>query len=250
LSDRADPQHFHDAMQPWTTGAGASAWPSWALSNHDCARVASRWKLDAPTHQVAQFALALLVSLRGTIFVYQGEELGLTQADLAYDDVRDPLGLANWPANKGRDGCRTVLPWSHDEEILGFSTVKPWLPIIETHRDQSVDIQSKDPASVLAFAQSAISFRQSSPALRLGGFSVLYEDEACLIFSRSLGEALCIAGFNFSGETRTVSGLFQSRRQPDLAVGAIQFAEDEVTLGPVSAFLTSINPLENQGFQS
>ena len=243
LSDRADPQHFHDAMQPWTIGAGAIAWPSWALSNHDCARVVSRWKLDAPTHQLAQFALALLVSLRGTIFLYQGEELGLTQAELAYEDLRDPLGLANWPANKGRDGCRTVLPWSHDEENLGFSTVKPWLPIIEAHRDLSVDIQAKDPVSVLAFARSAISFRQSNPALRLGGFSVLYEDEACLIFSRSLGEASCLAGFNFSGETRTIPGLFKSRKQPDLAVGGVQIAEDEVILGPVSAFLISLNPL-------
>jgi glycosidase len=106
-----------------------------------------------------------------------------------------------------------------------------------------VDIQSKDPVSVLAFAQSAISFRQSNPALRLGGFSMLYEDEACLIFSRSLGEASCLAGFNFSGETRTIPGLFKSRKQPDLAVGGVQIAEDEVTLGPVSAFLISLNPL-------
>jgi glycosidase len=106
-----------------------------------------------------------------------------------------------------------------------------------------VDIQSKDPSSVLAFAQQAISFRQSNPALRLGGFSVLYEDEVCLIFSRSLGDASCLAGFNFSGESRTIPGLIHSRRQPDLAVGAIQLAENEVTLGPVSAFLISLNPL-------
>jgi hypothetical protein len=79
--------------------------------------------------------------------------------------------------------------------------------------------------------------------LRLGGFSVLFEDEACLVFSRSLGEASCLAGFNFSGETRTIPGLFHNQRQPDLAVGAIQFAEDEVTLGPVSGFLISLNPL-------
>jgi hypothetical protein len=95
----------------------------------------------------------------------------------------------------------------------------------------------------LAFAQRAISFRQSKPALRLGGFSVVYEDEACLIFSRSLGDASCLAGFNFSGEGRTIPGLNLSQRQPVLAVGAIQLAEDEVTLGPVSAFLISLNPL-------
>lgn len=250
LSDRADPQHFHEAMQPWTTGAGASAWPSWALSNHDCARVASRWKLEAPTSQIALFALALLVALRGTIFIYQGEELGLTQAELAYEDLRDPLGIANWPANKGRDGCRTILPWAHAPTGMGFSTAKPWLPIIEAHRAQSVDLQVQDPASVLTFARRAISLRQSNPALRLGDFKVLYEDEACLIFARRLGDASCLAGFNFSPQAQTISGLLQNCQGPDLAVGAVDFTESDITLGPVSAFLISQNPMQIQGHQS
>jgi alpha-glucosidase len=250
LSDRADPQHFHEAMQPWTTGAGASAWPSWALSNHDCARVASRWKLEAPTSQIALFALALLVALRGTIFIYQGEELGLTQAELAYEDLRDPLGIANWPANKGRDGCRTILPWAHAPTGMGFSTAKPWLPIIEAHRAQSVDLQVQDPASVLTFARRAISLRQSNPALRLGDFNVLYEDEACLIFARRLGDASCLAGFNFSPQAQTISGLLQNCQGPDLAVGAVDFTESDITLGPVSAFLISQNPMQIQGHQS
>lgn len=245
LSDRADPAHFRDAMQPWTHGAGARAWPSWALSNHDCERVASRWKLDAPTHQVAEFALALIVSLRGTIFVYQGEELGLSQAELAFEDLRDPLGIANWPANKGRDGCRTIMPWAHGQALMGFSSTTPWLPIVEAHRDHSVDLQSQNPTSVLAFAKHAIALRRASSALRLGDFQVIYEDLACLIFSRTAGESTCLAGFNFSSETQSISNFHRGYLRPDLTVGAVQIDPDRIILGPVSAFIVSPQlPLE------
>jgi alpha-glucosidase len=92
-------------MQPWQEGEGASAWPSWALSNHDAPRVATRWAGGDPAR--AQQLIALLACLRGTLFVYQGEELGLPQSDIAFEDLQDPCGKAYWPGDKGRDGCRT-----------------------------------------------------------------------------------------------------------------------------------------------
>lgn len=248
LSNRADPKHFSEAMVPWTKGLGALAWPSWALSNHDCERVASRWELDAPSDQVAQFALALLLALRGTVFLYQGEELGLTQAELRFEDLKDPLGIANWPANKGRDGCRTVLPWLHDQAFMGFSDTKPWLPVIEGHRDQSIDLQSKNRASVLAFAKRAIRLRQSSSALRYGDFKVLHEDGSCLIFSRNCSGETCLAGFNFSGQTQIVPTSKSLVDQPALTVGRVSVGRKEITLGPVSAFLVSLPSLSSQGF--
>ena len=242
LNDRAEPQHFSEAIRPWTSGQGAEAWPSWALSNHDCERVASRWKLDAPSYQIAQFALTLLIALRGTIFLYQGEELGLTQAEIAYEDLRDPLGVTNWPANKGRDGCRTILPWRHDEPLMGFSSTKPWLPIIEAHRQQSVSLQAADGASVLAFAKRAVALRRASPALRHGDFHVVHEDEACLIFRRRHGESTCLAGFNFSPETKRVECLIETSSEPELCVGLVYTQANEITLGPVSAFLLLSTP--------
>lgn len=248
LSNRADPKFFSEAMVPWTKGLGALAWPSWALSNHDCERVASRWELDAPSDQVAQFALALLLALRGTVFLYQGEELGLTQAELRFEDLKDPLGIANWPANKGRDGCRTVLPWLHDQAFMGFSDTKPWLPVIEGHRDQSIDLQSKNRASVLAFAKRAIRLRQSSSALRYGDFKVLHEDGSCLVFSRNYSGETCLAGFNFSGQTQIVPTSKSLIDQPALTVGRVSVGRKEITLGPVSAFLVSLPSLSSQGF--
>ena len=88
------------------------AWPSWAFSNHDFERVASRWGAGKPMPLFAKTLFALLTSLRGTAFVYQGEELGLPQADVPFEALRDPDGIAFWPAYKGRDGCRTPMPWT------------------------------------------------------------------------------------------------------------------------------------------
>ena len=79
--------------------------------------------------------------------------------------------------------------------------------------------------------------------MRLGDYSVLYEDESCLIFSRKFGAASCLAGFNFSPKAKTIPGLVDSRLKPDLAVGTVQVDGDDITLGPVSAFLISKNPL-------
>mgnify|MGYP003715130631 CR=1 FL=1 len=128
-------------------GAGGGSWPCWAFSNHDTVRHPSRWKLDEPA-QIRLMA-ALLLSLRGSVCLYQGEELGLGEAHLAYEDIRDPYGLRLWPQFKGRDGCRTPMPWAHDAPNAGFSDARPWLPLAPEHVAHAVDLQEGDPASIL-----------------------------------------------------------------------------------------------------
>ena len=103
---------------------------------------------------VAKFAIDLLVSLRGSICLYEGEELGLPEAEIAFEDLRDPYGIRFWPAFKGRDGCRTPMPWEASAPNAGFTTGKPWLPVPEAHRDRAVDMQQGD-ASVLAHYRRA-----------------------------------------------------------------------------------------------
>ncbi|MGK3810987.1 alpha-glucosidase, partial [Enterococcus faecium] len=66
--------------------------------------------------------MALLLALRGTVFLYQGEELGLAQSEVPFEQMQDPFGLANWPLIPGRDGCRTPMPWQHDAPQAGFSS--------------------------------------------------------------------------------------------------------------------------------
>ena len=157
-----------------------SGWPAWALSNHDVVRVATRWGDGSPA--CLRLLLALLLTLPGTPFMYQGEELGLPQAELAFEDLRDPYGIAFWPAFKGRDGCRTPMPWTTGPD--GFSAGKPWLPSSPAHLPLAVSEQTDDPGSTLNFARAFLRLRRAAPALRSGAARFLDAPEPVLAFRR------------------------------------------------------------------
>ncbi len=167
------------------------AWPSWAFSNHDFDRVASRWG-EGRGPGFPKTLLMLLTSLPGTIFLYQGEELGLPQGEVPYAALRDPDGLTFWPAYKGRDGERTPMPWIADAPHAGFSAVEPWLPVDPRHRALAVDRQDADPHSTLAFTREWLAFRRSRPAFADPG--ICFEDtgDGLLVFTRA-GERLRLA---------------------------------------------------------
>ena len=99
-----------------------NSWPCWSFSNHDSMRIASR--IDVEPKNIMQ----KLLELDGNICIYQGEELGLRETNIAYEDLQDPFGKNFWPEFKGRDGCRTPMPWNSNEKNLGFSSSTPWLP--------------------------------------------------------------------------------------------------------------------------
>jgi alpha-glucosidase len=144
--------------------------------------------------------MLLLVSLRGNLFLYQGEELGLPQADLAFEDLRDPEAIANWPLTRGRDGARTPIPWRADAPFAGFSTVKPWLPIGQGHAALAADAQEADASSHLALTRRLMALRQATPALRLGDFVPLAAPPPLLAFERTLEGQRVLGLFNL-GET-------------------------------------------------
>lgn len=164
--------------------AAPAAWPSFAFSNHDTERVASRWA--APGHEpaAARLFLALLLSLRGTVFLYQGEELGLTESAVPYERLTDPSGLAGWPVYKGRDGCRTPFPWEAEAAHLGFSGGEPWLPVDPAHAGLAADRQAPDPASALSFARALIAWRRATPAVREGALEILDAPAGAVAFAR------------------------------------------------------------------
>ena len=101
----------------------------------------TRWGGANPPEDLAKLLIALLLSLRGSVCIYQGEELGLTEADIPFEKLQDPYGIAFWPEFKGRDGCRTPMPWTAQEKFGGFSNVEPWLRFPEVHRVHAVDVQ-------------------------------------------------------------------------------------------------------------
>lgn len=176
-------------------------WPSWAFENHDAPRALDRW--CTPQHRDAFAALKamLLVALRGNIIVYQGEELGLTQVDIPFDQLQDPEAIANWPLTLSRDGARTPMPWAAQDEHGGFSASKPWLPLGEDNLARAVDRQAADPASVLALTTRLIHLRRDHPALRLGTFELLHADDRVLAFRRRHEGRSVLCLFNMSDQS-------------------------------------------------
>ncbi len=142
-------------------------WPGWAFSNHDVVRAASRWHEPFKHNpEQAKMLLALLFCMPGTLFLYQGEELGLPEAEIPYDKLQDPWAKETWPHWQGRDGCRTPLPWAAKVPFCGFSAHEPWLPVPSTHPNLSVDQQEASLNSPLRFTRAFLSWRAAQSALR------------------------------------------------------------------------------------
>ena len=170
-------------------------WPCWAISNHDVKRVLTRWGGDSPTPRLAKLLTALVASLRGSVCIYQGEELGLPEAELPFHQLQDPYGIAFWPNFKGRDGCRTPMPWSASDGA-GFSSVEPWLPIPNCHRALAVSGQEADPDSVLNGFRSFMHWRKEQEALRGGTIRFLDAPEPLLLFTRTSANGTTLVAMN------------------------------------------------------
>ena len=200
LGPQFSPAHVRGRVEAFET-AVADGWVCWAFSNHDVARHVSRWTPPGgDTDAVARFSIALLACLRGSICLYQGEELGLPEAELAFEDLRDPVGIRFWPGLKGRDGSRTPMPWEAKAENAGFSTQKPWLPVPASHRERAVDAQEVDPHSVLARYREVLAFRRKHPALRQGSIAFVDAPETVLAFWRETDGERLFCAFNFGEE--------------------------------------------------
>jgi alpha-glucosidase len=178
----------------------------YALSNHDKPRVATRWLQGRDRVETAKEMLALLFSMKGDICLYQGEELGLPEASVPFERLQDPFGKSFWPKFKGRDGCRTPMPWT-GAAGCGFSEGEPWLPLDEVHRELSVESQDKRANSVLNFARQVIALRKARPELDKGSIHLLDAPDGVLAFSRRFEERALICLFNMDVAPKRVSSL-------------------------------------------
>ncbi len=182
----------------------AEGWPCWSIGNHDVVRVMSRWGGSEQSPQLAKTLNAMLFSLRGSLCSYQGEELGLTEAEIAQHELQDPYGITFWPRFKGRDGCRTPMPWDATQTHAGFSSVKPWLPVSDAHKSKAVALQDVDSASILNSYRQFMNWRKSQDALRLGRIEFLADAKDYLVFVRKhKGEAVLCA-FNFKAVAQLI----------------------------------------------
>ncbi|MFT2112418.1 alpha-glucosidase [Marinomonas sp. 2405UD68-3] len=198
LTQDSSMNHVRTTMETIENALG-DGWPCWTIGNHDVNRVASRWSENKPNDEQAKVYMAMLLTLRGSVCLYQGEELGLAEAELEFEDLVDPYGITFWPEFKGRDGCRTPLPWT-DETNGGFSQAKPWLPVAESHLPQSIQIQKSDPSSVMNAYSDFLSLRKNHPEFIEGEIEFLYNDDKVLVYLRTLEKVKTLVGVN-TGET-------------------------------------------------
>ncbi|MBB2696771.1 UNVERIFIED_ORG: alpha-glucosidase [Rhizobium esperanzae] len=187
-----------DAFQKSVT----DGWVCWAFSNHDVMRHVSRFALTEEERPViAKLAISVLSALRGSICLYQGEELGLPEAELAFEDLRDPYGIRFWPAFKGRDGCRTPMPWEAGKAHAGFTSAeKSWLPVPYEQAALSVDTQEGSDGSVLNHYRRTLAFRKSHPALIDGEMTFIGTHQELLAFTRKKGGERLLFVFNLTRE--------------------------------------------------
>ena len=167
------------------------AWPTWVLSNHDNPRHRTRYGSDG----AAAAAAVLLGSLRGTPFLYAGEELGLEDAEVPPERQVDP---------GGRDGCRAPIPWD-PSPAHGWSTADPWLPWPPHAGHRNAETLRGDPASILHVYRRMLAARRRSPALRLGDLALLPASPDVVAFERSSGDDRRVVLVNFSGEAAAVT---------------------------------------------
>lgn len=176
-------------------------WVCWATSNHDTPRSISR--LNPPPEyesEAAAMLLALGLSLRGSFCIYQGEELGLPQAELAFEDLQDPYDKMLYPNHAGRDGARTPMPWTLEMPNAGFcGSAKPWLPVVKEHIQRNVALQETI-VSTLILYQSLLAWRKQNIALMHGGFTWLETGENVLGFMRTHEKQTMYCYFNLSAE--------------------------------------------------
>jgi alpha-glucosidase len=218
-------------------------WPTVSFSNHDAPRTASRFGGPEAPADVARLMLALLLSLRGTCLIYQGEELGLPDAQLARHELRDPVGDLYWPTVNGRDGCRTPMPWRPDAPNLGFSTATPWLPAAREHAGLTVAEQEADPTSTLAFARALIAQRKASPALTMGDLILWDASSPLLVFERRAEHDAMLCAFNLGDRPATLTDVrLTGGAMMTVGTGESELAASTLKLGPHSARLVRLTP--------
>lgn len=198
--------YLHDVMQRFAEKS-KNGWPSWALSNHDVERVGSRWGGSPQNLKKLRLAAVFQMSIRGSPCLYQGDELGLPEAEIQFEDLLDPPGIAMWPEYKGRDGCRTPMPWDSKADDIGFGDghTKAWLPYTQAYRQLAVDVQAADPNSHLNFYRALLNWRKKYATLIEGDQTLLPPDTSVIAFFRENQGQRMLCAFNFSNQSTTYS---------------------------------------------
>jgi len=202
----------------WQNGLYGEGWNSLFLENHDVPRIVSRWGDDKKYHtESAKMLAAMLFGMQGTPFIYQGEELGMTNIRLTveeYNDVEIKNAYAELTAKgrshneimesiyaQGRDNARTPMQWDASPNA-GFTDGDPWLPVNENYVSINAENEVSDPNSVFSFYRKLITLRKKYPVFEQGTFMLLEpDDEQLFVYRRDTEYERLLVVCNFSGST-------------------------------------------------
>ena len=188
IENRWDAAGIAALVADYEASLPAHGWPNWVLGSHDAPRVAARLG-----EAQARVAMVLLLTLRGTPTLYQGDELGIGRCDIAADSVRDPRELRQPGLGLGRDPCRTPMAWDAGANA-GFSSAEPWLPLHPDWATRNVAAQADDPRSMLSLTRALLALRRERPALSLGDWVPIAGAGDLLAYERRhAGERLLVA---------------------------------------------------------
>jgi len=237
---------FRESAERWYAALPEGAWPNFTLSNHDQPRHFWRYRGRGPTETEARarVAAAMLLTIRGTPFLYYGEEIGMTCRRLPRSALRDPLGLATWPLRAlGRDPERTPMQWDGGPNA-GFSSAsgRPWLPLNPDYVSRNVAEQEADPGSLLSWYKALISLRRSSPALREGAISFFDLHPDVLAYERSAdGAKSVIVLLNFAPKRKRI--VLEKGAKVLLGSGraaGVELPPEPIVLGPSEAIVAEV----------
>lgn len=195
---------FAQGIQVWERALGENGWPNYVLSNHDQPRSATRYARGEDDAR-AKVVLGMLLTLRGTPFIYYGEEIGMRDVSLRREEIQDPPGKHYWPFYKGRDGCRSPMQWD-DSPYAGFSRVRPWLPVHPNFRQRNVAAQRADARSLFQFVRHLLALRKQHPALMRGTMRLLENGKAgVLAYERAAGPERMLVYLNFNARETSLT---------------------------------------------
>lgn len=188
---------FGMAIAYWEALHGEDAWPNYFLNNHDTPRSATRYARGEDDARLKLLA-AMHLTLRGTPYLYYGEEIGMRDLELKRSQVLDPVGRRYWPFNKGRDACRGPMQWDASANG-GFTEGEPWLPVHPDYEVRNAANQAEAPASLLNLYKSLIQLRRAHAALHRGAMAMIaLENRALLAYRRVDYSETLVVVLNFS----------------------------------------------------
>jgi alpha-glucosidase len=249
LSFPFKPRKFSSAVERWEHILSADTWPNYVLNNHDVIRTATRWRTREDDARL-KVAAAMLLTLRGTPFLYYGEEIGMRDIPIhSREEVLDPIGKRYWPIFKGRDGCRSPMQWNAAPQA-GFTDcgTRPWLPVHSNHTFRNVEQQQEDPLSLYNFYCQLIRLRRTMPALCEGMFQpITFGTQYQMAYLRQTADQVVMVALNFSRfKQRLVLGNQLARAQWRLLLsthagsGAPNIYAGKLFLAPFEAVILSM----------